>query len=174
MKKAISIILAAGLIPWAIPAHAADMEIKSILDPVEKIIMINGNLSSGPDGIISVSVSDEAGTTVFADELISGEDGEFRTSFDVGGFLDGKYTASFKSSDSEAATYSFVLPAEATAAEKLRISADKNVLLIKNGAPDEEYSQIVLTVENAKLMRGNLSSEDFSVQGLPAGYTLEG
>ena len=131
MKKTVSIILALGLLSGAAAADAAQMNTKCLIDPIEKTIMVNGSLSSGPDGKISVCVYDSAGNIVFADELISGVDGAFKTSFNVGAFADGEYSAKFKSDDSQGSELSFSVPPKADNAVKLKLKAQNDIFLIK-------------------------------------------
>lgn len=174
MKRLASIILAAGMTLSVLPVGAAELSVKGIIDPANKIIMINGSLNSGPDGAVSVLVMDSEKNTVFADELISGADGAFRTSLDVGGFADGTYSAKFKAEDSDEYEYNFTLPIKEDSIQPLEFSEGERFLLIKNGAPDEDYSQIVLNVKNAELVEGALDKSDFSAKGLPEGYELSG
>lgn len=174
MKKAVSIILAFGMFFGTFRAYAAQMDVNSIIDPAEQIIMVNGNLSTGPDGIVSVQVTNSEGVIVFADELTSGIRGAFRTSFDISGFADGEYLAKFKSNDASEARCEFTVPVPADAAEPIVFDQGDSYFLINGGAPDAEYSQITLTAQNAELLEGSLSDDDFIVEGLPDGYSIEG
>lgn len=173
MKKAVSVVLSLWLALGAITANAAEMKIKSIVDPIEKKVMINGSLSSGPDARVSVTVFDADGNTVFADELLTGAEGTFKTSFDAENFAQGNYRALLKSNDGGESEYEFAVPIKAEDAQKLSLTAENDILLIKDGAPDKDYCEFVLRAENAELAKGKLSDNDFSAEGLPEGYRLE-
>lgn len=177
MKKVISVILAIGLliIQTAVYAAGYTMKVSAVTDPLEKLIMVNGEIGSGPDEQISVVVCNEQGEIVFDDEIMSGPQGAFKTNINTENLNDGAYTVTFRAENIDPAEFKFSLPLSSAQAVKLdaRITGN-DIFLIKNNAPDPDYSVIKLNVSNAQLIPGKLNPEDYEVTGLPEGYFLEG
>lgn len=175
MRKIVSCILTLGLIitQTVVNANTYSMEISGIVDPIEELILVNGSVTSGPDEVISVVASDESGNVFFADEVVSLSGGKFKTVIDAEGMPEGDYVAVFRANDSENGEFRFSLPLKSSSAVKLSASISGNgLLLIKNDKPDELYSKIKVKVNNAKLLKGMISNEDYTVTGLPDGYYI--
>lgn len=177
MKKVISVILAVWLliIQTAVSANEYKIQLSAVTDPIEGVITVNGELSSGADGRISVVVCDSENSVVFADEMISSAEGVFKTKINTKVLANGDYTAVFRAENTEPAEFDFTLPLSNSSAVKLDAKIDGNdILLISDNAPDKDFSVIKINVSNAVLIQGKLSEDDYEVTGLPSGYNLEG
>lgn len=175
MRKIISGILTLGLLAanTAVNAYTYSMDITSIVDPVEEFILINGSVTSGPDEKISIVASDDAGNIIFADEVVSMNEGKFKVLIDVEDIPDGNYTAVFRANDTEYGEFDFTLPLKTSSAVKINAEVLGNeFFLIKNNMPDEEYSKITLNLKNTEAVTGVLGEKDYIVTGLPEGYSV--
>lgn len=173
MRKIVSSILTLGLLitQTAVNANTYSMEISGIVDPVEELILISGLVTSGPDERISVVASHESGEVVFADEVISLNEGKFKAAIDAEGLAEGNYTAVFRAKDTEEEQFNFSLPLKKDSAVKIDAEISGNDLfLIKDGMPDEEYSKITFKIKNAEFFKGILGEDDYTVTGIPEGY----
>ena len=175
MRKIVSSILALGLVltQSTVIAEKYSMEISGIIDPISELILINGSITSGPDEVISVVTSDASGNIVFADEISSLSEGKFKSIIDVDGMPEGDYLTVFRAADSEDCEFGFSIPIQKNSAVKISAEISGNdLLLIKDSKPDELYSKITVKVNNAKLLKGMISADDYIVTGLPDGYYI--
>ena len=94
MKKSMAAALAVciAVISISISVFAQyGLEVSTVIDPVEEMIIINGTVQSGPDENISVVVYDSNENRIFYDQIISGEEGAYTTVINAKDYEPGEY-----------------------------------------------------------------------------------
>ena len=177
MKKSMAAVLAVCItvISISISVFAQyGLEVSTVIDPVEEMIIINGTVQSGPDENISVVVYDSGENRIFYDQIISGEEGAYTTVINAKDYEPGEYKVTLKGEMADENSFNFTAPLDSYSPVKLNASVSSGkILLIKDNKPDPDYNKITVNVTNALLNMGELDSSDFTAENLPSGYSFE-
>ena len=177
MKKSMAAALAVciAVISISISVFAQyGLEVSTVIDPVEEMIIINGTVQSGPDENISVVVYDSNENRIFYDQIISGEEGAYTTVINAKDYEPGEYKVTLKGEMADENSFNFTAPLNSYSPVKLNASVSSGkILLIKDNKPDPDYNKITVNVTNALLNMGELDSSDFTAENLPSGYSFE-
>lgn len=177
MKKSMAAALAVciAVISISISVFAQyGLEVSTVIDPVEEMIIINGTVQSGPDENISVVVYDSSENRIFYDQIISGEEGAYTTVINAKDYEPGEYKVTLKGEMADENSFNFTAPLNSYSPVKLNASVSSGkILLIKDNKPDPDYNKITVSVTNALLNMGELDSSDFTAENLPSGYSFE-
>lgn len=177
MKKWIGVIFFAILLalPASIFAQMVQLEtISVVLDPVDQVIIVNGNINIGGDRTIFATMYNEQETLVSAVTTMSNESGDFSFSIGVDGIPAGTYKIFAQYRDyprQQIYTYTGI---DGIEAEPIAAMVEEGYLFMDNDTQiDEAFCTAKLTLENARTIVGDVAPEQYVLQGLPAGLSAD-
>lgn len=173
MKKLISLITLISVIAISIPGFAYDAVItlkSAVADPVNKTVILSGNINIGGDRPIYVEMIDDQGKLIYADSAISNTAGDFSLAIGVDGLEGESYDiyARYREND-KVKLYTFEGMGDVS---PVPISAEvtKGYVFMENETDiDTKFNTAVIQLKNAKTIPGTILSSGYTLSGLPQG-----
>lgn len=176
LKKIIGSFLAAVMIMCQTPCfanvEAAIQRNAVVADPVNKVIILSGNIDIGGDRPIFIKVKDKDEKIVWAETAVSNSNGDFGVTIGTSLLTDGEYKiyASYRTSD-ETELYTYTGMGDVSASPISAQIKSGDIFMKTETEPDTEFDTVRIKLSNAKTMLGAISADNCEITGFPEGIT---
>lgn len=177
MKKIILcfILALSMIIPSAVSAYDTEITLKSaVTDPVNKQIILSGNINMAGDRPILINMYSSDGKTAYSDIVISDSNGSFSTSVGVSGLSDGEYKIYAKYRSCEAVLLYTFYGIGDVSPSPIKAEVLGEYAFMKDGKNvDSEFGSVNIKLKNAKVLTGTLPASGYEIFGLPDGIIAD-
>lgn len=175
MKKIISLITVISLIAMSVCAYAYDSVItlkSAVTDPVNKTVILSGNINIGGDRPIYVEMVDTQNRLIHADSAISNTAGDFSLAIGIDGLSEGSYDIYARYRENERVKLYTFEGADDIVPIPINASVTKKYVFMKDEtAIDADFNTAVIQLNNSKTILGTVSPSNYVINGLPDGVS---